>query len=79
MIARNTIACTFLCLFKNSKTKHNHRRAVALSCYIVPIMQWLTTMDDPINEFRIIQSELYFNQPKDSLDDITILIINAVS
>ena len=28
-------------------------------------MQWLTTMDDPINEFRIIQSELYFNEPKD--------------
>ena len=30
-------------------------------------MQWITSMDDAINEFRIIQSELYFNEPTEMI------------
>eukprot|EP01083_Nonionella_stella_P032630 89306_1 len=46
------------------------RRAVGLSCYIVPLMQWIVDlgMDNAINSFRIIQSELYFENGKDIMD-----------
>ena len=48
------------------------RRAVGLSCYIVPIMQWIIDLgiEIAINSFRIIQSELYFTNGKDIMDRI---------
>eukprot|EP01084_Bolivina_argentea_P005948 11243_1 len=46
------------------------RRAVGLSCYIIPIMQWIMKLgiDNAINSYRIIQSELYFKNGKDIMD-----------
>lgn len=46
------------------------RRAVGLSCYIVPIMQWIIDLgiNVSLNSFRIIQSELYFENGKDIMD-----------
>ena len=49
------------------------RRAVGLSCYIVPIMQYVTAMgiDSAVDSFRIIQSELFFEDGKDIMDRLT--------
>ena len=46
------------------------RRAVGLSCYIVPVMQWMQDLgaDVAVDAFRIIQSELYFADGKDVMD-----------
>ena len=40
------------------------RRAVGISCYITPIMQWVLTMYDVSSYFRIIQSESFFRSPE---------------
>ncbi|ETO32403.1 hypothetical protein RFI_04713 [Reticulomyxa filosa] len=53
--------CVVFACLKIFHTVDLVRTALGASCHIVPLMFWLYTIDDPLNRFRVIQSEHFFN------------------
>ena len=52
-------------IMERCKEKDLIRSAFGMSCYIVPTMYWFMTNMNPERNFRIIQSELMFDNPNE--------------